>query len=235
MSEKPTLGHGYRFRPTWTLAVLSIAGLGVMFFLSAGTALGDAIRLYGTGIVSDGIPNDELIETGMLVRGFLALATLLVYVPLTIFFCVWTYRSAANARALGAGGFEITPGWAVGWHFIPIANLWMPFKAFSEFWRASRADLPERVPGLWQDTGAGLLLGSWWSAWVLGRALNAIGRPFAREGGTLEAFGSMLHLGGSILESLAALLCIAVVYRLTARQQQLFIQQTVEDKPGNGE
>jgi hypothetical protein len=32
----------------------------------------------------------------------------------------WIYRANANARALGAKDMKFTPGWAVGWYFVPI-------------------------------------------------------------------------------------------------------------------
>lgn len=225
MSDPIVPEHEYRYRPTWTLGVFSIAGLSAMLLLSLGTCAGDAIRLYGTGIATDGVRDADLIGVGVLIRGLLSLVTLAVYVPLVVLFCIWTYRSAANARALGAGGFEVSPGWAVGWYFIPFANLWMPFKAMSEIWRASRSELPEQVPGQWRDSGSGFILGSWWLAWILGRSLDAVARPLARGEAFGEALGSILHVAGSLLESIAALLCIAVVYRLTVRQHDLACEQ----------
>src|SRR5690242_4585459 len=32
------------------------------------------------------------------------------------------YAANANARRLGADGLNYTPGWAVGWYFVPIMN-----------------------------------------------------------------------------------------------------------------
>ncbi len=41
---------------------------------------------------------------------------------------VWLHRSVANARSLGVQT-EATPGWSVGWWFIPFANLVKPYRA----------------------------------------------------------------------------------------------------------
>jgi uncharacterized BrkB/YihY/UPF0761 family membrane protein len=35
---------------------------------------------------------------------------------------IWLHRAVANARSLGVPT-ECTPGWAVGWWFVPFANL----------------------------------------------------------------------------------------------------------------
>ncbi|SFS06679.1 protein of unknown function [Dyella sp. OK004] len=73
---------------------------------------------------------------------------------------MWIHRAAANTRALGASGLSFTPGWAVGWHFIPFANLVKPYQAMSEIWRAS-AD-----PYDWDRTTAPRELPLWWGLWL---------------------------------------------------------------------
>jgi hypothetical protein len=40
---------------------------------------------------------------------------------------VWLHRAVANAQSLGVQT-ESTPGWAVGWWFIPFANLVKPYR-----------------------------------------------------------------------------------------------------------
>ncbi|RYY09693.1 MAG: DUF4328 domain-containing protein, partial [Alphaproteobacteria bacterium] len=47
----------------------------------------------------------------------------------------WIYRVNANAHSF-ADGLTITPGWNVGWFFVPIANLWKPFEGIKEVWQA---------------------------------------------------------------------------------------------------
>ncbi len=67
---------------------------------------------------------------------------LLVWLVIAVVFLRWTYLSNRNVRALGADGLEFTPGWAVGWYLIPIANLWKPHQALKEIFRASHPDFP---------------------------------------------------------------------------------------------
>jgi hypothetical protein len=52
---------------------------------------------------------------------------------------------------------QFTPGWAVGWHFIPVACLWKPFCAMREIWVAS-----EHASDDWRIEPASCLVGLWW-------------------------------------------------------------------------
>ncbi|MEJ8560442.1 DUF4328 domain-containing protein [Yoonia sp. GPGPB17] len=65
------------------------------------------------------------------------------------------YLASRNAAAINDDPKMITPGWAVGWYFVPIANLWMPFKAMKQTW--SRL-IPSEAPPAW--------LGLWWFSWI---------------------------------------------------------------------
>ena len=80
----------------------------------------------------------------------------------TVLAGIWIYRAAINLRALGAKDMAISPGWAVGWYFIPIANLWKPFQAMKEIWQASLNPLQGG------KSAAPRVLRIWWGLWLLG-------------------------------------------------------------------
>ena len=90
-----------------------------------------------------------------------------------IIFLCWVYRANANAHRLGAAGMEDTPGWSVGWYFIPFANLWMPYQSMKEIWRASAA------PADWRNHPRGVILPWWWflflASGVAGQVAFALG------------------------------------------------------------
>ena len=54
---------------------------------------------------------------------------------------------------------DFTPGWAVGWNFIPIANLWKPYQAIKEIWVTSAGEHLTRHPPPWYML-------AWWLAWI---------------------------------------------------------------------
>ena len=63
-------------------------------------------------------------------------------------FCWWLYRAASATRTLGAEGTEFTPGWTVGWVFVPIANVFMPYRATAP---SGSRDIPiQRMRASWQ-------------------------------------------------------------------------------------
>ena len=76
----------------------------------------------------------------------------LVFVATVVVWCIWQHHTQANAILLSGGGTRFTPGWAVGWWFIPIANLWKPFQSVRELWKASHG-------GAWQTVATWALLG----------------------------------------------------------------------------
>ncbi|MBJ7442390.1 MAG: DUF4328 domain-containing protein [Sphingopyxis sp.] len=88
------------------------------------------------------------------------LANWLLLVATYVVFGMWIYRAAANVDAAVVPGFRYTPGWAVGWHLVPIANLYKPFDAMRQIWNASHSG------GRDLDRGEPLLV-YWWGLWVL--------------------------------------------------------------------
>lgn len=92
--------------------------------------------------------------------GLSALAYLLVLLTAVIAVGCWIYRANANAHAIG-GDLNVRPGWAVGWYFVPIANLFKPFEAMKETWLASH------YGGDWGRGTHSDLLHWWWGLWII--------------------------------------------------------------------
>jgi hypothetical protein len=92
-----------------------------------------------------------------------AILTLCIYVVLAVLVLKWIYRANFNARQLGAAGMQFTPGWSIGWYFIPIVWLWKPYQAMKEIWKASANPQSQD----WQNQEASPLLGWWWFLWIV--------------------------------------------------------------------
>ena len=56
-----------------------------------------------------------------------------------IVFGRWIVLAHRNLTGLGARYVEFTPGWAIGWFFIPVASLWKPYRAMRMLWKYSRS------------------------------------------------------------------------------------------------
>jgi len=85
-----------------------------------------------------------------------------------IVFGRWIFLANKNVRALGAEDLTFTPGWAVGYLFIPILCLWKPYQAMKELWRASQN------PHSWKKTPAASILPLWWTCWIVHNLLERV-------------------------------------------------------------
>jgi hypothetical protein len=124
---------------------------------------------------------------------------------------MFLHRANKNARALAGEGvpLEYTPGWTVGWFFVPLLNLWKPYRAVGEMFTVSR------------PTGTGML-GVWWAAWI---AMNVVGRVSQRYSTSAEAIDEFVtanHIDSahSLVSILAALTVLWVVRTLHRLQEQ---------------
>jgi hypothetical protein len=80
-----------------------------------------------------------------------------------ITFLMWFHRVRANLLALGVSDARWSPGWAVGWWFVPVMSLFRPYQVAAEIWQASD---PAATQADWRQRPVGSLLGWWWALFV---------------------------------------------------------------------
>jgi hypothetical protein len=112
-----------------------------------------------------------------------SVATGMAEVAAFIALLFWVYASHANLPALGTTHLDFTNGWAVGWFFVPLANLYKPQQVVSEIWVGSDpASLQGKAP-----TGA-TLVGWWWCWRVLSAIVECVATAFEKETKSIEGF-----------------------------------------------
>ena len=156
--------------------------------------------------------------SGQELGGIVAIFQVLAFVTTAVLFLRWTHRAYKNLAAFGTYGLHTTPGWAVGYFFVPIVNLYKPLVIFSEMWRASTPDTDTSNSLAWGSVRVPGLLMGWWLCWVLHGFLDraVFSQAFRGSGGTPDPVLSAASDGTGIV---AAVLAILVVRRLSARQQ----------------
>lgn len=82
-------------------------------------------------------------------------------------FIWWTYRATSNVASFGAVSSEFSPGWSIGWWFIPFANLVQPLRVLNQAWRASSPDLPVFESPEWRKAKLTVLLPVWWIVYLV--------------------------------------------------------------------
>lgn len=88
----------------------------------------------------------------------------------------WFYVSAKTNQLYGVEKLRITPGWAVGWFFVPFANLVMPYRALKEIYRASFKNAD------WEQNPVPYHFPIWWIFWI---ATNVLSNSSSRMGDAL--------------------------------------------------
>ena len=227
-SAAPEQTEGFRDPTTltrWTRGFLyaSIASYLVRIWLNAGDQLG------GRAGASAAIGSDPIV---------LGVAEITIWLITSILVLNWIHRANHNARQLGATDLRFTPGWAIGWYFVPIAWFWKPYQAMTEIWRASRNPLD------WRGESASPLMLWWWILWLgaiwgvvivnlaVARTLAAMvrpGVPFDAAG--LESLVAVTGLVAWILEVPLALVLLVIIDAVHRMQMQHRARQAAAGWP----
>ena len=148
-----------------------IAGLTkfVQVLLGLGVAIAVVSLLSNTmqaELLSQGTYSEAEAQANDSRQQIVGLLWVALYLLTVVIFGCWIVRANKNVRALGAEELRMTPGWAVGYFFVPILSLWKPYQAMKDLWRASHN------PTDWRSAGAGSVLRAWWTLWILSNVLG---------------------------------------------------------------
>ncbi|MBN2578466.1 MAG: DUF4328 domain-containing protein [Pirellulales bacterium] len=148
-----------------------------------------------------------------MVAGFFQTVT---YIASAVTFLLWFFRAYKNLLALGADGLEYSPGWAVGAFFVPILNLFYPYRIMKEIWRHSVPDLsvdPKNIK-------ASSLVGWWWGMFIFMNILAQISMRLNLAASQIQDFflGSYTSIVSDLFSIIAALLAIFVIRDVERRQ-----------------
>ncbi len=137
----------------------------------------------------------------------------ILFIICAIFFLLWTYRANKNSHFLNPKHkFEFSPGWSIGAFFIPIFNLYWPYKVINEIRAESLADdnkVKSRV-----------ILIVWWITFLLRNGLlhaNATRNPLESELAIQSFFIQSTIL--TVFAIISALLAIIIVRQINNAQK----------------
>jgi hypothetical protein len=175
-----------------------------------------AISLWGKAAISgydagEGTVADlDRFDATFAVSGIISI---LVWVPTVIAWLAWSSRTVDNEDALGIGPSKVSPRWAMGWWFVPFANLVMPYRTHREIYDRYHIGVA---------AGAGFVL-LWWVVYLADNFLsNVVGRVWlAAE--TFEELqtGLTLYTFSDLLTAISAILALVLVRRIQRRADVL--------------
>lgn len=157
-----------------SLAKFFLVAFVVLFLISIPVAYmnpPDSYSSYSSYMDYDGYSGYTQSEMIIQESGWLTgLSALLSLVMVLSFFVVarWLYVAAKINHLSGAKGLRFSPGWAVGWYFIPIANLFMPYLSMRETYKASFGKED------WRAQRSSWYLPLWWATWLSRTTLSAL-------------------------------------------------------------
>jgi hypothetical protein len=133
------------------------------------------------------------------VLAVIGLVAMVIFVLGTVFYMMWQYRTVWNLRAVGRTT-KHTPGWSVGWWFVPVANLFVPKRILSDIWTLSGAEARSH-------TNRGGMLYTYWITGILlsiaGTIVSSVGevqnmdQPVASPGFLIVS--SIFNIASAIL------------------------------------
>lgn len=173
---------------TWVLIAFTLA----MLLIEASEVAG----------IVDPLTMSEVLSYAYIFVGF---GHSLVFVISMVLVGMWIYRAHANLHESGRGALTVSPGWAVGWFFIPIANLFKPFQAMRELWNASMGDADSYSAPAPQSVGL------WWGSWLVANMVGNFSTQMSLRGGD-ETFWLSALLGA--ISSVALVVCARCLLHL---------------------
>jgi hypothetical protein len=174
-----------------------------------------ALVLIGEVLELAGIINLEAVEPDMITLAYLLImvAQLIAFIASVVVISMWIHRAHRNLHEAGYPGLSYTPGWAVGWFFIPIANLFKPFQAMRSLWSESHGigdSYAAPAPGM---------LSAWWGCWIAGNILGNVSMRMGMMGdGSNQQVALVIGLASSVGMIGAAWFIMKIVQDITAAQ-----------------
>lgn len=143
----------------WLLAIDGAIAL-VDAALQIGRAVGARDRTFP--VFQSGLRLQSIISPLWAISSPLGLAVAVMWL-------IWQHRAQTNLWARGVRGLRFTPGWVVGWWFVPFANFVQPLRAMRELGRHAGPTTPST-----RATPAGT--DGWlWSWWLVYLAVGVLG------------------------------------------------------------
>lgn len=177
--------------------------------VSIAVILGQIGEIAGIIDLKNGKESPLLLLVSVAYMGFAV-----VFIASIVLTCMWIYRAHANVIAADAGPLENSPGWAVGWFFVPIANLFKPFQAMRELWNVSH----NQADGFSQESPH--LLKLWWGFWIVSNIVTNIStRSMFASGEIGQSSATILDVIGGLLSIPAAWFLLQIVRQVNSAQR----------------
>jgi hypothetical protein len=192
--------------------------LKVMLWVQLGVTVISMLSDFGQmSLVGSGNITTESAEANDARQWMIGLLHFGVFIATGIIFLKWIYRANLNCHGFGASDMKFTPGWSIGYYFIPFINLVRPYQAMKEIWKVSSD------PKNWQAQQGNALLRWWWALWLISGFLGQLTFRMSMNVNSLSSLeaATMVSIMSSIVEIPLILVAMTLVTRIIEKQTRL--------------
>jgi len=154
----------------------------------------------------------------------------LAYIASIVFFLMWLYRAYKNLEAINVRNLDASPGWAVGYWFIPILNLFKPLRVVSEVYNGSDPEIAKEGYGF-SDTTTPAMLGFWWACWLISNFTGRIAEMIEKASKDVTETSILVYIVSLALGIMAGVLLIFIVKDIDNRQAACERNLTIQQPP----
>lgn len=137
-----------------------------------------------------------------------------------VFFLMWIFRGTKSLWSAGLPDLKTTPGWSVGWWFIPVAWWFMPLPGVIQLWKGSVHHSKGTGDGNWSGESVNPLVFIWWACWVAGSLLSVVSNQFSGEDSEIPdlILAARLDMASNLAYAAAAGLAVFIILKVSSLQ-----------------
>ena len=222
MSASASSGTQKQFRSVNTLAKW-VQGTFVVLAILCVIAV---ISGYAQAQLLNAVINGEVITEAEAMandarQSMIGVMQTLLYIAAGIIFLVWVHRTHSNLPSLGAIELRFTPGWAVGWFFIPIMSLFRPYQVASEIWKASDPNVDTTDNVSWKNVATSPIVGWWWAPFLISNYIGLFAMRMILRGEELSDLlaSTYAYMVSDAIDVVGILITILMVRRIGQFQE----------------
>jgi hypothetical protein len=189
----------------------------MLWILVGVTALSLVSDILQMQLLSSGSFNTTEAEANDTRQRIVGIIYLLAYAVTGVTFLKWIHRANLNVRGFGAQNLQFTPGWAIGYYFIPFLNLVRPYRAMKEIWQASKN------PDEWSSQSVSPILGWWWALFLISGVLGQMSFRLSMQANNISTLSTstVVSIVSALVEILLCLVALSLVTNIFRMQEEL--------------
>jgi hypothetical protein len=163
-----------------------------------------------------------LSHIGVEAAGIVQILLVMLLIASAVLFLMWLYRANRNLLSLSDKKPQFSPGWSVGWFFVPFMSFFVPYQVVAEIWRTSYAktDIIGET-GFAPSTPSPIIVRCWWAFYLLRSFIGyiALRASFLSYDISSPIFPTYVSVASEIIDVIGILITIFMVRQISQFQE----------------